>query len=162
MLCICFVIITRILTCELCVRLIHWSYITQCDDDFSFIPTQTKIKMLKISPWDLKEQLNHLQISDKVHIIIRKHKTKLFTSIYRPAFSAASLFRCLQMRALRKQKHNLARKGVSGPTLIRLCYIQRIVFYDNMEEFFHVLSDAMFIILKFDWLKLYSALLTRQ
>ena len=51
-------------------------------------------------------------------IIIRKHiKPKSF----RHAFSAGSFFLCLPVRALRKQQHNLARKGVSGPSIIRLC-----------------------------------------
>ena len=50
-------------------------------------------------------------------IIIRKHiKPKSF----RHAFSAGSFFLCLPVRALRKQQHNLARKGVSGPSIIRL------------------------------------------
>ena len=47
----------------------------------------------------------------------------MFTSKCRHAFSAGSLFRSLQVRALRKKQHNLARKGVSGPSIIRLCCI---------------------------------------
>ena len=53
-------------------------------------------------------------------------------------------------------------RELAVPLLYVYAISERIVFYDYMVEFFHVLSDTIFIILKFDWLKLYSALLTRQ
>ena len=39
---------------------------------------------------------------------------------------------------------------------------QRIIFDYSPVELFHVLSGAIITILKFDWLKLYSAILTRK
>ena len=39
---------------------------------------------------------------------------------------------------------------------------QRIIFDYSPLELFHILFGAIFIFLQFDWLKVYSALLTRQ
>ena len=39
---------------------------------------------------------------------------------------------------------------------------QRIIFDYSPLELFHILLGAIFIFLQFEWLKVYSALLTRQ
>ena len=103
-------------------RLISWSSITQCDDDFSFqSPPPTKIKVLKIPLWELRNNLITCNFLTRCKII-RTYKTMLFTSTFRHTFSAGSLFLCLPMRALQKQQHNLARKWVSGPSIVRLWF----------------------------------------
>ena len=96
-------------------------------------------------------------------IIIRKH-IKLsclpqhVAMLFLPevCFYASRLGRCENSNIIWRERE------LAVPLLYMYAISQRIVFDYSPVELFYVLSGAIIIILKFDWLKLYSALLTRK